>query len=161
MHERKMKLVTFIDVNDEPNPDGSGYPVKLLWVIDRSSLPRRGSESPTQKYYRELQEMKDYTQTSQKKAGKFVPSTDSFFEGRPCLNEYMTDAWWESGKPREVCSLSLRAGNGSGMATLTDADNEQSITSNGPTIEEALDRLEAYLASGNPSWRQWGKKKRS
>jgi hypothetical protein len=46
------------------------------------------------------------------------------------------------------------------MVSLNDADNEQSISTNGEDVNDALDRLEAYLATGNPSWRAWGKKRK-
>lgn len=118
-------------------------------------------ENPTAKFYRELDEMKRYNQESQKKAGKWAPSGDPLLANRPTLDQYLTDSWWEDGKPREVCSITLRVGKQQATVSLNDSDGEQSISTSGESIEDALDRLEAYLAGGSPTWRPWGKKKRS
>lgn len=104
--------------------------------------------------------MKRAQTETQKAKGKWIPSTDRFLKDRPTVDSYLTDAWWDDGKPREVCSLTIRVGNGNAMVSLNDADNEQSITTNGEDVNDALDRLEAYLATGTPSWRSWGKKRK-
>jgi hypothetical protein len=103
--------------------------------------------------------MERYNAQQQKAAGKWKPSKDGFFATRPKLDAYMTDAWWSDGKPRDVCSLTIRAGIDNASISLNDPENEASITTQGSGVEDALDRLEAYLATGNPTWRAWGKKK--
>jgi len=103
--------------------------------------------------------MKRYNEENQKKAGKFDRSKDPWFKSRPHLDAFMRDAFWEDGKPRECCRISISAGTHQCVVSLNDSDAEQSITTTSETVEDALDRLEAYLASGNPSWRSWGKKK--
>lgn len=104
--------------------------------------------------------MKRVNQESQKQKGKWTPSKDLFVKGRPTIDAFLTDAWWDDGKPRDVCSLTIRLGSASAMVSLNDSENEQSITTNGETVEDALDRLEAYIAPGNASWRAWGKKRK-
>lgn len=118
-------------------------------------------ENPTAKYHRELDEMKRFNQETQRKAGKWIPSEDPLLARYPNLDQYLTDAWWEDGKPREVCSITVRAGKQQATVSLNDADGEQSISTSGESIEDALGRLEAYLAAGNPTWRPWGRKKRN
>jgi len=117
-------------------------------------------EGPTARFYRELDEMKRYNAETQKKTGKWAPSGGQFLKDRPSIDQFLTDAFWDDGKPRDVCSLTIRAGAHSGSVSLNDPEQEQSISTNGESVDDALDRLEAYLAAGNPSWRPWGKKKR-
>lgn len=122
--------------------------------------PRRGiSQILSREYFEGLEEMKRYNSDNQKKAGKFVLSKDHFLKDRPNLDAMLNDAFWDDGKPRETCSLTVRTGTDRAMVSLNDSDLEQSISTNGENVQDALDRLEAYLTGGNPTWRPWGRKK--
>lgn len=114
----------------------------------------------TREHLEGIESMKRFNQDGQKKQGKWVPSGDKFLKDRPFVDALLTDAWWDDGKPRDVCSLTVRVGTRSASVSVNDAENEASITTQGESVEDALDRLEAYLAAGNPTWRQWGKKRR-
>jgi len=104
--------------------------------------------------------MKRQNQEKQKSAGKWSPTEDPFVDLIPLIDAHLTDAYWDDGKTREVCSLTIRLGKGNAMVSLNDADQEQSISTNGKTVADALEALEVYLATGSPTWRPWGKKKR-
>jgi len=104
--------------------------------------------------------MKRFNQEKQKGVGKWVPTADDFVKARPMIDSLLTDGFWDDGKPRDVCTLTIRLGKGGAGISLNDPEGEQSITTNGRTIDETLDALEAYLATGIVTWRQWGKKKR-
>ena len=114
----------------------------------------------TYSHYEEISRMKRFNQDAQKAKGKWVPSTDVFLSKLTAVDQLLTDAWWDDGKPRDVCSLTIRVGKESASVSVNDPENEASITTNGQTVKEALERLEAYVSGPNPSWRQWGKKKR-
>jgi hypothetical protein len=158
-HEREMVLLTFIGYEGRCD-----YIDKVsqsqAWFVPAVRTKPKYVENPTAKHFREIEEMKRYNQAEQRKAGKWFASKDAFFRERPHLDAYMTDAWWEDGKPRDTCSLTVRAGATGAVLSLNDAENEQSISTNGESVTDALDRLEAYLGAGNPTWRPWGKKKR-
>jgi hypothetical protein len=132
----------------------------LGWFPPHKPRVRGHGTNASREYFERIEEMKRAQAETQKAKGKWVPSTDRFLKDRPTIDAYLTDAWWDDGKPREVCSLTIRVGNGNAMVSLNDADNEQSISTNGEDVNDALDRLEAYLATGNPSWRAWGKKRK-
>jgi len=132
----------------------------LGWFPPRVPRVRGNLFSASREYFERLGDMKRAQAEMQKSKGKWTPSTDRFLKDRPTIDQHLTDAWWDDGKPREVCSLTIRMGHSAAMVSLNDSDNEQSITTNAESVEEALDRLEAYLSTGTPSWRPWGKKRR-
>lgn len=152
--------LTFIVCTEDLEEGEIPGSVRVGWFPNRH-LPRKSLTSHlTRDYFERLEEMKRYNQEGQKKAGKFTPSKDKFLAGRPNLDAMLNDAWWDDGKPRETCSLTIRTGTDRAMVSLNDSEAEQSISTNGEDVTDALDRLEAYLASGNPTWRSWGKRKR-
>jgi len=132
----------------------------LGWFPPRRPRVRGNANSLTRDFFERLEEMKRINQEKQAKAGKWVQTDDGFVKDRPQLDAYMTDGFWDDGKPRDVCSLTIRLSKAGAMVSLNDPENEQSITTNAQSVEAALEALEAYLATGNPSWRAWGKKKR-
>lgn len=132
----------------------------LGWFPPHKPRVRGNGTSATRAYFERLEEMKREQAQTQRSKGKWTPSPDPFLHGRPAIDQHLTDAWWDDGKPREVCSLTVRVGSGTAMVSLNDSDNEQSITTNAGDVNEALDRLEAYLTTGTPSWRSWGKKRK-
>jgi len=103
-------------------------------------------------------EMEEYGQQQQAKAGKWVPSEDSLIRDFPTLNAFLTDGFWKNGKPREVCSLKFRFGNGSVQMTLSDEDKRMSITTWAETASEAMGLLDEALRDNKVSWRSWGGK---
>jgi len=139
---------------------GDGYVQFYIgWFPKRT--PRLGNlNTLTRDHFERLEEMKRVQTETQKSKGKWSPSKDVFLKGRPSLDQFLTDAWWDDGKPRDVCTLTVRVGFESAMVSLNDAENEQSISTNGKDVDDAIERLEAYLATGTPSWRPWGKKRR-
>jgi len=92
--------------------------------------------------------------------GKFIPPPCALLASRPRLAEYVADAAWEDGTPREVCTLTLSWSQGAPQVSLNDKEEGRSITSTGETIEAALDALEGLLATPSRPWRYWQAKKR-
>jgi hypothetical protein len=132
----------------------------LGWFPPHKPRMRGNGTNANREYFERLEDMKRAQAETQRSKGKWTPSTDQFLKDRPTVDSYLTDAWWDDGKPREVCSLTIRVGNGNAMVSLNDADQEQSITTNGEDVNDALDRLEAYLANGTITWRSWGKRRK-
>lgn len=132
----------------------------LGWFPPHKPRVRGQLNALTRAHFEGIDEMKRYNAEKQKTHGKWVPTVDDFVKARPSLDAFMTDAFWDDGKPRDPCSLTVRIGKGSAMVSLNDGENEQSISTNGKTVDDAIDALESYLATGNPSWRPWGKKRR-
>jgi hypothetical protein len=104
--------------------------------------------------------MKRYQAATQKAAGKWVPCGDEFVAKAPMLNAMLTDAYWDDGKPREVCSLTIRLGAGEAKLSLNDQENEQSFTTTAHSVREAVEAMETALREGKGSWRSWGKKRK-
>ena len=154
-----MVLLTYIDL-DEPYSPGDMATCKQRWFISVREPRKTYVQSLTSKHFQEIEDMKRYNQEAQKSVGKWSPTKDDFVKGMPKLDGMLTDAWWDDGKPREVCSLTVRLGNGQAVVSINDPDAEQSITTTAETVREAMERLEAYLGQPHPSWRPWGKKKR-
>ena len=139
---------------------GDGYVQFFVGWFPKRTPRLRNLNTLTREYFERLEEMKRVQTETQKGKGKWTPSKDQFLKGRPTIDAFLTDAWWDDGKPRDVCSLTVRIGFECAMVSLNDSENEQSITTNGKDVDDALDRLEAYIAPGNASWRPWGKKRK-
>jgi len=104
--------------------------------------------------------MKRREAIEQKKVGKWTPTDDPFIKGFPHIDKEMSDAFWDDGKPRDVCSLFVRIGKSGASIYLNDPENKAGINTNGKTVRECMEALEAYLATGEATWRPQGQKKR-
>jgi hypothetical protein len=150
----RLVLLTYIDILAGPDEHGQ-HKTCVGWFPSVIRERPKYRENIYIQYFRELEEMKRYNAAEQKKGGKWTPSKDPMLAKRPSLDAMLTDAYWDDGSPREVCSLTVRIGSGAAMLSLNDQENSQSITTNGESFEDAMNRLEAYLAGGNPTWRPW------
>ena len=111
-------------------------------------------------FWNEREKMKRDAQDQQKKRGKFEPSSDPLIAALPRLNELLTDCWWDDGKPRDVCSLSIRWDGDSVSVTLTDKEAQRSMTTTSTSAQEALEAMERHIEERGPAWRSWAKQKR-
>jgi len=144
---------------EDPDREDGYVQYYLGWVKPRYSLYKKVYFNPYE-HFREVVDMKRRNQESQKKAGKWSPSGDPFLDRFPNIDKELTDAFWEDGKPRDVCSLTLRAGKGTASVYINDPEQGAGINTNGTSIEDALTRLDAYLGTENPTWRPHSNKKR-
>jgi len=110
--------------------------------------------------YREIQAMKRRSIETQKKAGKWEPSGDPFLAKFPNIDRECTDCFWDDGSVREPCSLSIRPGKSGASVYLSDPENSAGINTAGSDVNDAMEKLEAYLATGSPTWRPWQNKKK-
>lgn len=92
--------------------------------------------------------------------GKFEPPEDVIFDGRPCLADACCNPFWDDKTEKGCWTLSLNWDTGACMVSVTDRDNSRSLNSTAETSCEALDAMEALLASERRPWRYWGKKRR-
>jgi len=94
------------------------------------------------------------------KAGKFEPPQDAIFKGRPHLADACANPFWDDKSPKGCWTLSLSWETGSCQVSVTDRDESRSLNSTSHTADEALDLMEALLASDKRPWRYWGKKRK-
>lgn len=102
--------------------------------------------------------MKRKAQQEQRKKGDWKPSGEPWLKGLPTIDRYMTDSWYDDGKARDVSKLTVTiTGAGVGIV-LTDPDERSSAFTNGATVQDALDLLEAALSDPKRDpWRPWPK----
>jgi len=102
--------------------------------------------------------MKRRAQQEQKKRGEWKPSGEPLLKGCPAIDRYMSDAWYDDGKARDVSKLTITlTGNGVGIV-LTDPDERSSAFTQGETVQDCLDLLEAALGDAKRDpWRPWPK----
>lgn len=108
------------------------------------------------KSYMEYLKMKREDTHKQKKQGSYVLSSEPLLDGAPTVDALMGDAWWDDGKPRQVCTLRIELLGGGVQLTLVDAEGRRSCHTTAGTVEEALSLLEGHLAAGGAPWRPWG-----
>lgn len=106
--------------------------------------------------------MKRYMQEATKADKKWKQPVEPLLKNRPHLAQLLTDPWWEDGKPRDVCYLTVRIGLESCQISVNDPENEASATTTSTSLEEAMDLLEDCLAAGKNPFRAWnnGKKRK-
>jgi hypothetical protein len=71
----------------------------------------------------------------------------------PALWEYMSEASWGEGKPRELATLLLFLDGGRLKAMLNDRDSGRVAFVTGCSLEEVLEALEGGLVSSSLDWR--------
>lgn len=99
--------------------------------------------------------MKRENAERQGKRGRWVYQGDSVIGPYPTIMEYMTDAYWEDGKPRETSSLTINVGGDQVRVSLNDKPGKRSVNTSAVNLVGALEALEAVLATGAPPWRHW------
>lgn len=104
--------------------------------------------------------MKKINSDKQGKTKKWVTPDDNWSQTYPQISQWTGDAYWDDGTSREVCTLTIRGGSGIASVSLNDKTENQSVTSSGATVHEALAALEAVLTSGSIPWRVWAGKRR-
>jgi len=76
----------------------------------------------------------------------------------PALAAQFCDCYWDDGKPRDPCSLSIRFSDRV-FLSIVDAENSRSAFTTADNLQEGLAALEALFAAGTPPWRRWKGKK--
>jgi hypothetical protein len=79
----------------------------------------------------------------------------AFVNAYPQLLAYLTDAYWEDGKPRELSSASFTLKDGLWQLAVNDKALKQSLYTAGPTIKDCLRLAEKAIADGSGQWRLW------
>ena len=104
--------------------------------------------------------MKREQAEKQSKAGKYVhPQVGDLVE-YPTMSPYLLDCWWDDGKPRETCTLSIKFLGDTVQLSMNDKEQRRSITTTAETLPDAMEALEKCLATGRAPWRPWGKERR-
>lgn len=131
------------------------------WIKVREKVKRpRYEESLTIKHYRELDEMKREQIEKQTKAGKFIHPKTGELASFPTMAEYLLDCFWDDGKPRECCTLSIKFLGDNVQLSMNDKELRRSITTTAESLQDAMDAMERCLAAGRAPWRPWGKERR-
>lgn len=99
--------------------------------------------------------MKKEHKEKAKAPGKFHPPPDPVFKQRSQLAAAVADPWWDDGTSREPYGLSINWSTGACSVTLNDKEEGRSITTTADALEEALDAMEALLATERRPWRYW------
>lgn len=92
--------------------------------------------------------------------GKFEPPDDDLFATRPALADACCNPFWDDKSPKGCWTLSCSWESGACQVSVTDKDECRSLNSTSHSFTEALDAMEALLASERRPWRYWGKRKR-
>lgn len=71
----------------------------------------------------------------------------------PTVFQYLTDAVWDDGSPRETSTLMLLVEDGWLKACLNDRAMGRSLWVTGDALADVLAALELHLASGSGDWR--------
>lgn len=117
---------------------------------------RRRPEGQHSNPYGEWCAMKKYISEVTKADKKWAKPAEPILAKCPLVSQLLTDAWWDDGTAREVCTMTVRVGIDTTQINVNDAANEQSITTTAGSLMEALELLEDALAAGRNLWRKWG-----
>lgn len=89
--------------------------------------------------------------------GGSVPFPDiSFKTLHPNLAEFIHDAAYEDGSPRELGSIAIKSQDGGVLAVANDPDNKRSLYCMGSSVSKALKALDTLMGSQTADWRAWG-----
>jgi len=99
--------------------------------------------------------MKRDTPVKSSKKGDVQCPDQEFGGPYPSVSNYLCDAWWDDGKPREPSSLSIKMDETYVHVGLMDHAQRRSVYCTAPSLVQALTMLEDLLASGKVSWRTW------
>lgn len=78
-----------------------------------------------------------------------------FVRKYPTLAEYLTSVRWDDGKPREPSGLAIDMSGGTVRVSVHDRALRQTLYTDAPSLDEALDLVEGVLRAGNAPWRRW------
>lgn len=90
----------------------------------------------------------------ERRAAALDAAAQQWSAGHPALWEYMTLDEFEPGQPRETSMLMVFVEDNRFKACLQDRQEGRSLWATSPTLEGALEALEAHLAAGTGDWRQ-------
>lgn len=119
----------------------------------------RRRDDLTVDFWKGVDEMKRAQQNAQKSKGKYQHPDDPFLAEMPHLAQHLCDSWWDDGKPREVCTLTIRIGDKQANLSLNDIGEERSVSTTAETVREALVLLDDALGTERANWRSWKRKK--
>lgn len=143
------------------NPDSFGSPPPRIWVLCCPLYWRRRQGDLAADFWKGVDEMKREQAAAQKRKGKFEHPGDPFLSDLPFLAQFLCDAWWDDGKPRDVCTLTLRFGERQATISLNDVAEERSVSTTADSIGEACRLLDDALGTERAAWRSWKRQKRS
>lgn len=73
----------------------------------------------------------------------------------PTIVMWMTDDKWDTGKDRELATLSVKFSSDEVLISFSDRNEDQTAYTSAETVEDALGLLEEALATDKVSWRRW------
>jgi len=76
------------------------------------------------------------------------------FEAYPNLAQGLCDPWWDEGKPRTPWNFKFNYGTGGCTVTINSPDEKLVLFTAAPSLEEAMELVEAALESGTAAWRK-------
>lgn len=86
-----------------------------------------------------------------------MPDEKTVLDGLEAVKAMLTFSHW-NGEPRDLSTLRIGYQRPDWVATLTDGDNERSLTIVGKTVQEAIESLDRVLLSREPHWYYWARK---
>jgi len=87
--------------------------------------------------------------------GKWMCPDASFSQRYPSLAQYLCDAMWEDGQPRQLSSLSVKMDSSSVSLSLSDHETSSSAYTTATSLQEALELMEAGITAGTVVFRPW------
>lgn len=91
--------------------------------------------------------------------GKYPGHPEPLLAGRECMQELLGDPWWDDGKPRQLCTLTIELVGDQVAIKVVDAENRRSMHTTAQTVAEAIELLDNHLKAGGAPWRSWGPQK--
>lgn len=107
-------------------------------------------------YYVEMN-MKRASAASPTPKGKWSCPDPWIAQQFPTLAEWCCDCYWEDGKARTPCTLTLRMDDGSVNVCLNDKEGSRGAYTTAGSLEECLELVERALKDGTLAWRRWKK----
>lgn len=142
----------------DPPPGAANWAIGEFWCRERVALDR--SRELRFSFYEEIEDMKRRQAEKQATRGKWEMPSEPFLKGMPNIARECTDAFWDDGKPRDPCTISIRFGADGVHLSLNDKECSQSSSTTAKTVEEGMMLLEEALAGGHNVWRKWQQKRR-
>lgn len=104
--------------------------------------------------------MKREITTTQGSPDGYQPPSEPLLKDFPLVAQFLSDGFWEDGKPRDVPSLSIIVGVDSVTLSFVDLPERRSTSTTAKTIKDGLRLLEALCARPSLPWRYWGPAKK-
>lgn len=125
-------------------------------VVSRKEAPRAlGCGIDFSRFHEDsMSFLRKHAEQDSKTAATASKEGNSFAKRLPALTEYLTAGTWEDGTTRETSTLLVFWQDGIYKVCLNDRASEKTLWASGGSILDALDALEAMLATGQGEWRE-------